>query len=431
MTPCFRSVVSRGSNWSSLELDEAVLSTNQSMLRSKKCVLIAHPGRQHSHQAALALHRAGLLGCYATGVPISRNQLSKPWTRLVRRFSVYDEVDIPLSQARLNMVAPAVNRLFVRHLPELMIGPIRYETYRIFDRWVAGLLFRHRFDAVIAYENSAWHTFRAAKEAGVKCILDAASLHHTDQDRFYTSGLPRRYKARVDRLKDAEITLADCIFVTSDFAFKSYVSNVDDKKNLRVIPLGADVDHFKPSTDEDDNRKSPLNFIFIGSATAQKGFDDVLEAMEKLLLEGFTFKLRVVGVIDQSLLAKRRRLREGIVEFGMVGHDKLPSILRGSDCLLLPSRFDSFGMVVVEAMACGVPVIVSDTVGAKQLVEEGGNGFIVPVGCSDTLVDRMRWFILNSDRLKGMSTAARATAEHVSWEKYRERFTAAVREVLN
>jgi len=316
-------------------------------------------------------------------------------------------------------------------LPELMIGPIQYETYRIFDRWVAGLLFRHRFDAVIAYENSAWHTFRAAKEAGVKCILDAASLHHTDQDRFYTSGLPRRYKARVDRLKDAEITLADCIFVTSDFAFKSYVSNVDDKKNLRVIPLGADVDHFKPSTDEDDNRKSPLNFIFIGSATAQKGFDDVLEAMEKLLLEGFTFKLRVVGVIDQSLLAKRRRLREGIVEFGMVGHDKLPSILRGSDCLLLPSRFDSFGMVVVEAMACGVPVIVSDTVGAKQLVEEGGNGFIVPVGCSDTLVDRMRWFILNSDRLKGMSTAARATAEHVSWEKYRERFTAAVREVLN
>jgi glycosyltransferase involved in cell wall biosynthesis len=350
---------------------------------------------------------------------------------LIDRLSVYDEVvDIPPSRARIHLVAPAVNRLFARHLPELIVGPIQYETYRIFDRWVARLILRNRFDAVVAYENSAVHTFLAAKKTGTKCILDAASLHHADQDRYYQNGLPSRYKARVDRLKDIEIAQADCIFVTSEFAMKSYATNLEGKKNIKVIPLGVDVDHFSPGNDKDYGNKSPLNFIFIGSATAKKGFVDILDCMETLLAEGHSFKLNVIGVVDQSLLAKRKQLRDNIVEFGMIGHRDLPSILRDSDCLLLPSRFDSFGMVVAEAMACGVPVIVSDMVGAKQLVEEARNGFVVPVGRIDALADKMRWCIVNRGSLKEMSVAARATAERVSWDSYQERFTTAVREVL-
>src|SRR5262249_19340883 len=62
----------------------------------------------------------------------------------------------------------------------------------------------------------------------------------------------------------------------------------------------------------------------------------------------------------------------------------------------LPSRVDGFGMAVPEAMACGVPAIVSDMVGAKEVIEEGHNGFIVPSGNSDALVDRMRWCICNA-----------------------------------
>jgi glycosyltransferase involved in cell wall biosynthesis len=350
--------------------------------------------------------------------------------RIIDYLSVYDEVDIPPSRARLHLVAPAVNRLLVRHLPELIIGPIRYETYRIFDRWVAELIFRNRFDAVVAYENSALHTFLAAKKTGAKCILDAASLHHADQDRFYQCGLPCGYKKRVDRLKDAEIGLADSIIVASEIAMKSYATNAQDKKNIKVIPLGVDVDRFSPGIDKDYSNNPSLNFIFIGSATAKKGFDDILDCMDKLLGEGLSFKLRVVGVIDQSLLTKRKQLRDNIVEFGMVSHRELPSILRDSDCLLLPSYFDSFGMVVAEAMACGIPVIVSDMVGAKQLVEEGRNGFVVPVGRRDALADKMRWCILNREPLKVMSAAGRATAERVSWENYRDLFTAAIREVL-
>src|SRR3954468_11654808 len=89
-------------------------------------VLIAHPGRQHSHQAALALHEAGYLGCYATGIPVSKRQFGRLGQRVLGNYS-YDDVTLPLQLTRLNVAAPLVNRLLVRHLPEYVVGPIVYE----------------------------------------------------------------------------------------------------------------------------------------------------------------------------------------------------------------------------------------------------------------------------------------------------------------
>jgi glycosyltransferase involved in cell wall biosynthesis len=82
-------------------------------------------------------------------------------------------------------------------------------------------------------------------------------------------------------------------------------------------------------------------------------------------------------------------------------------------------------MVVPEAMACGLPVIVSDVVGAKQLVEDGRSGFVVPAGSLNALMDKMRWFIHNRELFNQMSFAARAAAEEASWAKYRRRFAVA------
>jgi glycosyltransferase involved in cell wall biosynthesis len=400
------------------------------LAKTSPTVLLAHPGRQHSHQAALALRGAGILGCYATGVPISTGQISAPWKTLLGRFSVYDELNLPLELTRVNMIAPVVNRLLSRYLAEYLVGPIQYEAYRIFDRWVARIVERNHFDAVITYENSALHTFEAARKTGAKCILDAASLHHVEQDRYYESSLPTFFKARVDRLKDAEIGLADCIFTTSDLAAKSYVENIEPRMCVQTIPLGVDIERFTPAEKKESSDRLPMTFIFVGSATAKKGFDVTLEAMQVLLGEGHSLRLLIAGVADQKLLAARKEMRASIVEYGMVSHTALPSILTTADCLLLPSRFDSFGMAVVEAMACGVPAIVSDMVGAKQLVQDHCNGFVVPVGCVRSLIDRMRWCILHPEQLKEMSSNARKTAEQMSWARYRERFAAGVLAVL-
>jgi glycosyltransferase involved in cell wall biosynthesis len=395
-------------------------------------VLIAHPGRQHSHQAALALNEVGYLACYATGIPVSKRHFGRVGQRLLSKYSVYDEVGIPLGLARLNMIAPMLNRLLGRRLPEYVLGPLQYETYRLFDWWVARLIARQHFDAVVAYENSALYTFQAAKKIGAACILDAASLHRIDADQRHQVRFSRAYKSRVDFRKDMEVGLADCIFTTSDLAAQSYVANVRSSIRVKPILLGVDIEHFKPSIHQiaSNSERELFNFVFVGVAGRRKGFDLLLDAAEQLLEQGLTFRILLAGIIDRSLFAGRRRVCQAICDYGMIGHNQLVSVLRNAHCLILPSRFDSFGMVVPEAMACGLPVIVSDMVGAKQLVKDGQNGFVVPAGNVEALANRMRWFVENKKSLNYMSLAARVTSEQVSWTQYRRRFTEAVREVL-
>jgi glycosyltransferase involved in cell wall biosynthesis len=395
-------------------------------------VLIAHPGRQHSHQAALALHEAGYLACYATGIPVSKFQFGRFGQRLLSKYSAYDGVDVPAQLTRLNMVSPVLNRVVARHLPEYLALPLHYEANRIFDRWVATLIGRQHFDAVIVYETSALHSFRAAKKVGAKCILDAASLHRIEADQRYEVVLPRAYKSMVDRRKDMEVALADCIFATSDLAAETYRAHVE-RVPVKSITLGVDIDRFKPAArhvGSVSSEGSTFTFVFVGTATRRKGFDLLVESVERLLQEGLSFRVLVAGNIDKALLAGQERALQAIVEYGRIGHDELVSVLGDADCLLLPSRVDSFGMVVPEAMACGLPVIVSDMVGAKQLIEEGRNGFVVPAGDVNALVERMRWSIINRVSLERMSAAARAAAEQASWANYRCRFADAVREVL-
>jgi glycosyltransferase involved in cell wall biosynthesis len=405
-------------------------------LDRKPRILVANPSRQHSHQAALALLEAGFLGCYATGVPVYYGELGAPWRGLVRRFSTYEEVAALRELTRVNMIGPVFNRLFARYLPgfaRFAIEPIHYQTYRVFDRWVAGLIARDHFDAVIAYENSALYSFQIAKKIGAKCILDAASLHRVEADRRLGSGPRKGYKARVDLRKDMEAMLADCIFATSELAAKSYRANIGFDKDVKTIPLGVDTERFKPGAEQKLSYSAlePFTFTFVGAGTVRKGFDLILESMERLLSEGLSFRFLVAGIIDRSLLSGRERVVNNIREYGMVGHNELPSVLRSAQCLLLPARVDAFGLVVPEAMACGVPAIVSDMVGAKELIEEGHNGFIVPSGNSEALVERMRWCIRNATAVHSMSIAARAAAERYSWANYRRRLLAAVREVLS
>jgi glycosyltransferase involved in cell wall biosynthesis len=396
---------------------------------SKWRVLLAHPGRQHSHQAALALHQAGYLACYATGIPISMRQFGPVGQCLLRKYSLYDEVNLPLELTKLNMVSPIVHRLLTRNLPEYIAGPIQYETYRIFDRWIAKLVARQRFDAVIAYETAALNTFNAAKKIGAACILDAPSLHHIDQAQRLRFRAPAAYKSGENRRKDMEIALADCIFTASDLAAQSYRTHIGSSAQVRAISLGADIDRFKPTSGQRSEQR-PFTFVFVGTATRSKGFDLLIDAVERLLEEGFRFRLLVAGDVDHALLAGRAKVLQTIHECGRIGHTELVSVLSGAHCLVLPSLLDSFGMVVPEALACGLPVIVSDMVGAKELVQDGRSGFIVPAGDIDALVDKMRWLLLNRNLLNEMAAAARAAAEQASWANYHRRFVVAVRDVL-
>ena len=98
-----------------------------------------------------------------------------------------------------------------------------------------------------------------------------------------------------------------------------------------------------------------------------------------------------------------------------------------ADVLVLPSFSEGFGLVVTEALACGLPVIVTPNVGASDLVSDGSEGFVVPVCSSEAIADRLQTLHRDRDLLAQMSENAQAAAAKRPWDVYREIWAEAVK----
>jgi glycosyltransferase involved in cell wall biosynthesis len=101
--------------------------------------------------------------------------------------------------------------------------------------------------------------------------------------------------------------------------------------------------------------------------------------------------------------------------------------LRRADVLVLPSRNDSYAMVVAEALASGLPVLISEMVGAKDLVTEGKTGWIVPVDDVAALAGRMSWCASHPEAVRAMGPDCRRAAEGATWPAYHRRLAELLR----
>jgi glycosyltransferase involved in cell wall biosynthesis len=110
-------------------------------------------------------------------------------------------------------------------------------------------------------------------------------------------------------------------------------------------------------------------------------------------------------------LASDLGLAESVTFLGAVNHDVVLETLRRADIFVLPSEYESFGVATAEAMAAGLPVVVTRTTGCLDLVEDGKTGFLVPVGDPVVLASRLRELIEHPDRRRLMGMAGRRKAE--------------------
>jgi glycosyltransferase involved in cell wall biosynthesis len=394
-------------------------------------VLVSHPGRQHSHQAAMALKRAGMLEGYWAGVPSRENQQSSIPGWLRRHMHRYAPVDLTDEQARWLPVAVALRRVG-RRMPVDVEQAIDFLACRAFDWQVARELGRSRASAVMACEISALDTFRAAKKLGMKTILDAASVHYALQDRVTSVAEAPWLHERIVGVKQAEILLADHVLTVSEMARAGYVEAGVPPSQVHAVALGADTRLFDPGGAGSPDRSGPCTFLFVGATIHRKGIDVLLDAFGTVQakLRGRA-RLVVVGPRGDSSALFERPWIGDVVVHAAVAQSELLEIYRGADCFVLPSRHDSFGMAVVEAMACGLPAIVSEMVGAREAIEEGTNGWVVPFENASALAERMAWCVENRGALAAMRPAARAAAERYGWDRYRERLAAVMAEILD
>jgi len=172
--------------------------------------------------------------------------------------------------------------------------------------------------------------------------------------------------------------------------------------------------------------------LFVGRIERLKGVDTLIEAMACLNLknEKKPVHLAIIGgdpsVSREEMTVEMARLKDlcedlgldqSVIFLGKRDQSKLPYFYSAADVLVMPSHYESFGMVALEAMACGTPVIASEVGGLGYLIRDGETGFTIPAEEPETLCEKLYW-LLNDDELHArMSRQAAEYAKGYAWEK--------------
>jgi glycosyltransferase involved in cell wall biosynthesis len=294
---------------------------------------------------------------------------------------------------------------------------------RFFDEWVARRLATG--DHYFGWMHQSLACIRRCHRWNGKAGIDRGSVEPQLQERW----LQEEYKkfflksapvstASIQRMRQ-EAEEADWIMVPSSLVAESYFEAGCDRRKVRINPLGVDLPSSAPSREK--RKEDGFRFVFVGQLSLQKGVPMLLEAWNHLAPS--KAELVLAGIIPSAEREIIQPLLERSPQTTWNGHcNDVPSLLDRCDVLVLPSAQDGFGMVVLEAMAHSLPVIVSDRVGAKDCVTEAESGFIFPFGDQRALEERLEWFITDRSRAGFMRQRARADAERYSWHEYGKRF---------
>lgn len=270
---------------------------------------------------------------------------------------------------------------------------------------------------------------------------------------FHTLGLMKQRVARSAeesegdyRLKGEQTVLAHADRIVAatlaELAQLQWLYQADPKK-IVVIPPGVDLSHFYPIPVEEAKEfigvpPCERTLLFVGRIEPLKGIDTLIEAIVLLRDQGeferYPFCLAVIGgdpeINQDSMSTEMARLQELRAKFGLTSlitflgkrdQDTLPYYYSAAEAVVVPSQYESFGMVALEAMACGTPVVASQVGGLAFLVQDGVTGYTVPTSDPHALADRLLSLIKDPDLRDRMGKQAAEFAKDYSWQTIAER----------
>jgi starch synthase len=342
----------------------------------------------------------------------------RPMAQRFRRRRFPALAQAPKIQGRLG----EIRRLFTRavgHADETLA----YQANDWLMRTMCRECRRLNVRAVHAYEDCSLWQFQEAKRLGKACIYDMpigfylawertqGQLARQFVDWLPSGGLPSNRYERVQQKRE-EMELADIVLAPSSFVAET-VRAFYPNKALKLAPYGVDLEFWTPGARTGGSEV--LRFIYAGQISLRKGIPVLLEAWEKAALR--SAELELVGSWNLSE-SKKASLPRGVTHVSALSSEALRDHYRRADVFVFPSFFEGLALVLLEAMACGLPAIASVATGGADMLTEA-SGRLLPVGDLDGLVESLRWFNQNRSRLTAMGYAARKRAEECTWDRYR------------
>jgi len=283
------------------------------------------------------------------------------------------------------------------------------------------ILSHHHFDVVHLHEplvpGLTWQLLQQQAVLSETAVVGTFHAYHEQKSRLYAWGRP--FLTRLFNRLDSLIAVSP---LARDFIGQFFPGN------YHIIPNGVSLARFAPQHQAEIREKAesanrPLTILFVGRLDERKGFAHLLDSYARLKPKLPQLRLQVVGPFGpaEAKPYQQRARQLGLNDIDFVGYvppAKLPAIYHSADIFCAPSiGGESFGIVLLEAMAAGLPVVASDIAGYRAVLTSGREGVLVAPGQPALLADAIRQLAGAPHLRQQLAKHARRKAAHYSWDR--------------
>jgi alpha-maltose-1-phosphate synthase len=416
-------------------------------------VLVACPdARPPAYQAVVGLARAGLLQSFVTSFYYDRQgKLARTARRLApARFARLERIlkrrhdpEIPPARTRALASFDLALKLeagLAGRRPRLSRSLARWRTNR-FDLQTAGIVARCLPAVVLLFSDvGSASTLPLCRRLGIPAIVSMVHGDVREETRtleleaaaapefmpLYLGGanLDHDQLAWLHRRRLRDLTLASLVLVPSEHIALTLVQHGTPREAIRVIPYAADCRRFVPATNRQPD--TLCTFLFAGGISQRKGIKYLLEAWRLIRRPGW--RLQLSGSLPRDLGPLASYL-DAVEPLGQASHAEMPARLAAADVFVFPSLFEGSAVVTYEALACGLPSVVTPDAGS--VVRDGVEGFVVPPRNVTALAARMEQLGEEQALRARMAKAARARALEYDWPRYHAAVNRAVEDFFS
>ncbi len=410
-------------------------------------IIVSHIGKQHVNALLIALFKRKVLTQFYTSIAAN-----KIWLPKSLGFAKGDNLLAKIRKQRYT----GIDDDRITHFP--LIAAVKkvvkseywslQTCHKWFDKRVANILKHADFDMVIGYETSDLETFKVAKQRGKTTILDMTAVHHSYQNPILTDAGVYTNSKELDCVsahKDKALVYTDYIIALSTFAEKTLIENGFPADHIYKTYLGINQTVFYPKkrynvgsyqstvnsyqlTQNSKNTEGVLELYFVGTLMLRKGLPFLMEVLDTLIKRNLNVRLTLIGPVDDFPVPDLDVPYFRYMPF--LSHAELVEVHHSLDLFLFPSNIDSWAQVVIEAMACGTPILVSENTGAKDAVVQGG-GEMLPIGDLDAWVNAVEKYYYNRNLLKEVGEQAAHIAQQYTWDAYHQQVYDVVTDIFN
>ncbi len=376
-----------------------------------KKVIVACAAKLHAFNLAEQLAERGLLHSFFTTYAYQKNTFFR---RFVNRV---DQEKIPTEHIRTFLLGAIGRKLL----------DIPWWWNELFDRWVAWKLRRNSdYDVFVGWSGMCAHSLRVAKQQGKTTIVVRGSAHIETQnellqEEYQKFGLSFSIPGKEIKKELEEYQKADYINVLSSFSVNTFLAKGFLANKLFMTPLGVNLTLFRELANTEPVVTTPIQLIYLGNLTHQKGIYYILEAIQLLAQKNIPVQATFIGGITDEItpLIQNPLYAEYCTFLGHIPQHELPQYLKKGCIGLVPSIQDGFAQVIPQLLASGIPVIASEHTSGTDIIQHGVNGYVVPIRSAVAIADYIEVLYHDPELLAQMVKQARSSViQTFSWEEF-------------